>query len=53
MMDQVPYVSLVGRLIFAMVCTRPDFAFQVGVLNRFNLQRNIDDVATEGEYERR
>ena len=26
MMDRVPYVSLVGHLIFAMVCTRPDIA---------------------------
>ena len=27
MMDQVPHGSLVGRLIFAMLCTRPDIAF--------------------------
>ena len=35
MMDRVPYASLVGSLIFAMVCTRPDIAYSVGVLNRF------------------
>lgn len=34
-MDRVPYVSLVGSLIFAMVCTRPDIAYSVGVLSRF------------------
>lgn len=35
MMDRVPYASLVGSLIFAMVCTRPDIAYSVGVLSRF------------------
>jgi hypothetical protein len=30
MMDRVPYASLVGSLIFAMVCTRPDIAYSVG-----------------------
>lgn len=35
MMDRVPYASLVGSSIFAMVCTRPDIAYSVGVLSRF------------------
>lgn len=35
MMDRFPYASLVGSSIFAMVCTRPDIAYSVGVLSRF------------------
>ena len=31
----VPYASLVGSLMYAMVYTRPDIAQAVGVLSRF------------------
>jgi len=34
-MFRVPYVSAVGRLMYVMVCTRPDIAHVVGVLSRF------------------
>eukprot|EP00253_Pinus_taeda_P009593 PITA_09593 len=34
-MSRVPYASAVGRLMYAMVCTRPDIAHAVGVLSRF------------------
>ena len=34
-MSHVPYVSAVGSLMYAMVCTRPDIAHAVGVLSRF------------------
>ncbi|KAJ8468023.1 hypothetical protein OPV22_030575 [Ensete ventricosum] len=34
-MQKVPYVSAVGSLIYAMVCTRPDIAYTVGVISRF------------------
>ena len=34
-MSHVPYASAVGSLMYAMVCTRPDIAHAVGVLNRF------------------
>eukprot|EP00253_Pinus_taeda_P023158 PITA_23158 len=34
-MSRVPYVSAVGSLMYAMVCTRPDIAHAVGVLSRF------------------
>nr|GFC12572.1 retrovirus-related Pol polyprotein from transposon TNT 1-94 [Tanacetum cinerariifolium] len=34
-MDRVPYASAVGSLMYAMVCTRPDLAHVVGVVNRF------------------
>ena len=34
-MSHVPYASVVGRLMYAMVCTRPDIAHSMGVLSRF------------------
>jgi hypothetical protein len=34
-MSQVPYVSAVGSFMYAMVCTRPDIAHEVGVLSRY------------------
>lgn len=30
-----PYASLVGSLMYANICTRPDFAFIVGLLGKF------------------
>jgi len=34
-MSCVPYASVIGSLMYAMVCTRPDIALAVGVLIRF------------------
>ena len=34
-MSRVPYESAVGRLMYAMVYTRPDITHIVGVLSRF------------------
>uniref|UniRef100_A0A803KS96 Uncharacterized protein n=1 Tax=Chenopodium quinoa TaxID=63459 RepID=A0A803KS96_CHEQI len=34
-MDNVPYASAVGSLMYAMVCTRPDISQAVGVVSRF------------------
>lgn len=34
-MMNTPYASAVGSLMYAMVCTRPDIAFAVGVVSRF------------------
>ena len=34
-MSSVPYASVVGSLMYAMVCTRPDIAHAVGVLSRY------------------
>ncbi|RDX62866.1 hypothetical protein CR513_58763, partial [Mucuna pruriens] len=34
-MSRVPYASVVGSLMYAMVCTRPDIAHVVGIVNRF------------------
>ena len=34
-MKAVPYSSVVGNLMYAQVCTRPDITFVVGVLGRY------------------
>ena len=34
-MSKVPYASVVGSLMYAMVCTRPDITHAVGVVSRF------------------
>ena len=34
-MSHVLYVSAIGSLMYAMVCTRPDIAHAVGVLNKY------------------
>ena len=35
-LPRVPYQMLIGSLMYAMVCTRPDIAFAVGKLSRYN-----------------
>jgi hypothetical protein len=34
-MFRVPYSSVVGSLMYAMVCTRPDIALAMGVVSRY------------------
>lgn len=34
-MDKIPYSSAVGSLMYAMIATRPDIAFAVGVVSRY------------------
>eukprot|EP00253_Pinus_taeda_P010456 PITA_10456 len=34
-MSRVPYASVIGSLMYEMVCTRPDISLAVGVLGRF------------------
>ncbi|KAL6350470.1 hypothetical protein AAG906_019117 [Vitis piasezkii] len=34
-MSKVPYASVIGSLMYAMVCTRPNIAHAVGVVSRF------------------
>ena len=35
MMRQVPYASIVGSLMYAMFCTRPDIYYSIGMVNRY------------------
>ena len=34
-MSRVPYASVVGSLMYAMMCTRPDICFVVGLVSRY------------------
>ena len=34
-MARVPYANAVGRLMYAMMCTRPDICYVVGLVSRF------------------
>ena len=34
-MEGIPYASLVGSLMYAMLCTRPDICFTVGMVSRY------------------
>ena len=34
-MSRIPYASAVGSLMYAMMCTRPDICYAVGLLSRF------------------
>ncbi|XXG71992.1 hypothetical protein AAC387_Pa07g1189 [Persea americana] len=41
-MQKIPYASAVGSLMYAMVCTRPDIAYIVGMLGRYLSNRGMD-----------
>ena len=35
MMRQIPYASVVGSLMYVMLCTRPDIYYSVGMVSRY------------------
>ena len=41
-MQKIPYISVVGGLMYAQVCTRPDIAFIVGMLGRYMSNPGVD-----------
>ena len=41
-MKNIPYALAVGNLMYAQVCTRPNIAFSVGVLGRYQSNPGID-----------
>ena len=41
-MENIPYASAIGSLMYAQVCTRPDIAFIVGVLGRYLSNPGVD-----------
>jgi len=41
-MKKIPYVSAVGSLMYAQVCTRPDISYVVGVLGRYQSNPGVD-----------
>src|SRR5256886_15915939 len=40
-MASVPYASAIGSLMYAMMCTRPNLAYVVGLLSRFQSDPGI------------
>ena len=38
-MAQVPYSSIIGSLMYAMIATRPDIAFAVGIVSHYMSNR--------------
>ena len=45
-MKNIPYASVVGSLMYAQVYTRPDIAFFVGMLGRYQSNPGIDHWKT-------
>ena len=41
-MKNIPYASIVGSLMYAQVCTRPDITYVVGVLGRYQSNPDIN-----------
>ena len=41
-MSRVPYASAVGSLMYAMLCTRPDICYAVGIVSRFQSNPGFD-----------
>ena len=41
-MKNIPYASVVGSIMYAQVCTRPDIAFVVGMLGRYQSNPGLD-----------
>ena len=41
-MEKIPYASIIGSIMNAQVCTRPDIAYVVGMLGRYQSNPGID-----------
>ena len=41
-MENIPYASVVGSLMYAQTCTRPDVSFVVGMLGRYQSNPGLD-----------
>ena len=41
-MKNIPYASAVSSLMYAQVCTRPNIAYAVGVLGRYQSNLGMD-----------
>ncbi|XP_068655789.1 secreted RxLR effector protein 161-like [Aristolochia californica] len=46
-MKDIPYASAVGSLMYVQVCTRPDIAFVVGMLGRYQSNPGLDHWRAE------
>ncbi|KAD6120258.1 hypothetical protein E3N88_11529 [Mikania micrantha] len=43
-MRMIPYASVVGSLMYAQVCTRPDIAYIAGMLSRYQTNPGLDHL---------
>ena len=41
-MENIPYASIVGILMYAQTCTRPDISFTIGMLSRYQSNLGLD-----------
>ncbi|KAL4014035.1 hypothetical protein IC575_026225 [Cucumis melo] len=41
-MRRIPYASVVGSLMYAMLCTRPDICYAVGIVSRYQSNPGLD-----------
>ena len=41
-MKAIPYASVVGSLMYAQICTRPDISFAVGMLGKYQSNPGLD-----------
>ena len=41
-MRRVPYASVVGSLMYAMLCMRPDICYAVGIVSRYQSNPGLD-----------
>ena len=42
LMSKKPYASAVGSLMYAMLCTRPDICYAVGVVSRYQSDPGVE-----------
>ena len=40
-MRRVPYASVVGSLMYAMLCTRPDICYAIGIVSRYQSKSGL------------
>ncbi|XP_038717245.1 secreted RxLR effector protein 161-like [Tripterygium wilfordii] len=40
-MSRVPYAGAIGRLIYAIMCTKPDIIYVVGLVSQFNQTQDL------------
>ncbi|KAL4018316.1 hypothetical protein IC575_021907 [Cucumis melo] len=45
-MRRIPYASAVGSLMYAMLCTRPDICYVVGIVSRYQSNPGLDHWTT-------
>ncbi|TYK03714.1 gag/pol protein [Cucumis melo var. makuwa] len=45
-MRKIPYASTVGSLMYAMLCTRPDICYSVGIVSRYQFKLGCDHWTT-------